>query len=938
EGDTTHSITIENNDTATLTVTNIGESETNSNQTFDVNVQADAAVQGGFDVAFSLGLGTAESSDVSLVTSSPLNFSGDPNELHTITLTIVGDVIVEADETFTITLGDVTGTTPVQDAAIVTGAIAAGTIFNDDTANLLLDVNNGTQLEGDSGDVTFTFRATLDAPVEGGFDIDYSTNDGTATGGNASVADGDYTDNDATLTFAGSANEQHHIDVTVHTDAKVELDELFDVALASALDNLQTGIDSGDITIDTSPETATITNDDSATLSIDDVSLDEGDSGMTAFTFTVTLDSEVDAAVNVDFATATIANEAEDETGANSGTFGGDDFDSQAGSISFSADGGVNQTRTITIDVNGDVSLEFDELFDVHLSNISASGRELPVGTGSGITFADSQGRGTIVNDDRLTMFVNDVVVQEGDLGISPFVFNVTFDGTVTRDFSVDYATEDVDATAGDDYAAASGTRMFLAGETSATVIVDVNGDRKIEDTESFILRFSNISDVSVFFAGEGATLGGVATAINDDFEQQLITTSGTATDTGGSPNAITITDPDTGDTTTITPFASNFEGGSNVTTGDFNFDGRAEIIAAAKAGGGPHVQVYDSSGALFLEFMAYDIDFKGGVNVAVADFNRDGVADILTGPGPGGGPHVKVFDGTNPENLLFDQLVYTSTFLGGVHVAAGDVTGDGIPDIITGPGEGGGPNVKVFDGVNGAVVHDFFAYDPAFGGGVFVSAGDFNGDQYADIVMGAGPGGGPHVRVYSGQDLSILQDFFAYDSDFSGGVNVTAADINGDGIDDVLVGPSDGSTGVGRRAMDGTTGAAIPRITPKQLGSGPITTSSSAMTPNGNVSPYVINPLADVALSAGKPLNWAVPDNTFFDPNVNDTLALAAYVDSGDPLPAWLSFDANTNTFSGTPGTSDLNLSRIRLVADDGNLGTSSTFFGVNVSAAATP
>ena len=67
-----------------------------------------------------------------------------------------------------------------------------------------------------------------------------------------------------------------------------------------------------------------------------------------------------------------------------------------------------------------------------------------------------------------------------------------------------------------------------------------------------------------------------------------------------------------------------------------------------------------------------------------------------------------------------------------GVNVAAGDVTGDGIPDIIVGPGSGGGPNVKVFDGVTGAVVKDFFAYDLTFMGGVFVGAGDFNGDRLA--------------------------------------------------------------------------------------------------------------------------------------------------------------------------------------------------------------
>src|SRR5262249_40123812 len=129
----------------------------------------------------------------------------------------------------------------------------------------------------------------------------------------------------------------------------------------------------------------------------------------------------------------------------------------------------------------------------------------------------------------------------------------------------------------------------------------------------------------------------------------------------------------------------------------------------------------------------------------------------------------------------------------GGVAVAAGDVNGDGIPDIITGAGPGGGPHVEVFDGATNVILYSFMAYDPAFLGGVSVAAGDVNGDGLDDIITGAGPGGGPHVKAFSGKDGSLLTSFFAYSSIFFGGVNVATGDINGDGRIDIVTGAGPG-------------------------------------------------------------------------------------------------------------------------------------------------
>src|SRR5262249_44945227 len=187
-------------------------------------------------------------------------------------------------------------------------------------------------------------------------------------------------------------------------------------------------------------------------------------------------------------------------------------------------------------------------------------------------------------------------------------------------------------------------------------------------------------------------------------------------------------------------------------------------------------------------EFMAYSPAFMNGVFVAVGDVNGDGYADIITGADAGGGPHVKVFSGKD-GSLLYSFMAYSPAFTGGVRVAAGDVDGDGKADIITGAGPGGGPHVKVFSGATGALLQSFMAYSPSFSGGVYVAAGDLNGDHHADLIIGPGAGLGPQVEAFSGYDGSLLKSFLAYDASFTGGVRVGAQDVNGDGLADIITG-----------------------------------------------------------------------------------------------------------------------------------------------------
>ncbi|MBX9627941.1 MAG: VCBS repeat-containing protein [Gemmataceae bacterium] len=217
-----------------------------------------------------------------------------------------------------------------------------------------------------------------------------------------------------------------------------------------------------------------------------------------------------------------------------------------------------------------------------------------------------------------------------------------------------------------------------------------------------------------------------------------------------------------------------------------------------AGAGGGPAVAVYNPDGTPKRTFFAFESGFAGGVRVASADMNRDGTLDTVVGSGPGRVAEVRVFDGVT-GNELFRTNPFGG-FAGGVFVAAGDIDGNGFADIAVSPDEGGGPRVRVYRGNGFTGLADFFGIeDPNFRGGARVALGDLSGDGRAEVVVAAGFGGGPRVSTWDGAALAggslrrPFADFFAFEPGLRNGTFAAVGDIDGDGRGDLIAGAGPG-------------------------------------------------------------------------------------------------------------------------------------------------
>jgi len=167
----------------------------------------------------------------------------------------------------------------------------------------------------------------------------------------------------------------------------------------------------------------------------------------------------------------------------------------------------------------------------------------------------------------------------------------------------------------------------------------------------------------------------------------------------------------------------ANQAGGVVLTVADLGNDGTPEILAGNGLGNEPRVRVLRADGSEIGSFLAYAPDMGSGLTLASCDLNGDGFNEIITGTQYGGGPHVRVFDRIG-EAMGNGFFAYDENFRGGVSVACGDVDGDGEGEIITVPGPTGGPHVRVWSQEDGAwkVETEWFAGEASDTRGLLVA------------------------------------------------------------------------------------------------------------------------------------------------------------------------------------------------------------------------
>ena len=494
----------------TVSIGDATVAESDDGTTVDVVVSLSSESGKEITVDYTTGDDTAFTSDGDYTADGPTTLTFAAGETaKTVTLIIGGDTKDEADESFFVTLDAATNVT-------IAGASATVTISNDDSPP---DITVNTSSAVDESTGTMTFTVSISNPSDSTVTFDYATADGSAT------ASDDYTAVSPAVTLTWNAGESSDktVGITLVDDDTYENDENFSFVLSNV-----TGGKSGSATINgttTQSSTGTITNDDALpTLSIDDVTEDENLDG--SFDFVVTASGAADQAITVTYGTQ------DDDA-----TTGDSDYTSKNGTATIAAE---TTTTTITVDVTSDTKDEYDEAFRVILN------ADAQLADGTSLKITQDTGTGTITNDDTSPgATVSGSSVAEGDSGTTTVDFTVTLDAVSGKTVTVNYTTTETDGVAvstdddadgsldGDsDFEAAASAVTFVAGDTSETVSITVNGDTVDEADETFKLELTTASEATIDTGSGTDTATGTIT--NDDSPPSFwIADSGETENTG---------------------------------------------------------------------------------------------------------------------------------------------------------------------------------------------------------------------------------------------------------------------------------------------------------------------------------------------------------------------------------------------------------------------
>jgi ELWxxDGT repeat protein len=522
---------ITDDDTGTLAVANpaaFPEGDTGaSDVVFDITLST--PYYRDFTIGYATSGGTATpGADYTAVSGTLLFPKGTTS--RSIAVPVLGDVIDEANETFNLVLSASTGPG-------FSRSSATATIADDDTTVSVADASAG---EGNTGTTTMTFTVSTadNAGNKVPFTVDYAT---VAGGAQPATPGTDYVETSGTLSFP-AGTKSRTFTVTINSDLIDEPAETFLVQLSNS---------SGPVILD-GEAVGTINDNDTATVTINNVTKAEGDSGTTDAVFTVSLNTPYYRDFTVNWAT-TPGTATEDV-----------DYVASSGIVTFTAG---TTTQTVAVPIIGDTLNEANETFEVVLSG------------STGPSISDSRGLGTITDDDALTIGAADVKVVEGNSGTTLATFTITVSRDHAQQVTCNVATSaggptPPAATAGTDYVTLPSTLVtFAPGVLSQQVSVTVNGDTTVEAAnESFGLTLSSPTG--------GATLARTKAygIILDDDSDRTISLS---------PLAASVTEPLAGTVDATFTVSLNVDAGRTVTVGYATADGSAQAGADYAAASG---------------------------------------------------------------------------------------------------------------------------------------------------------------------------------------------------------------------------------------------------------------------------------------------------------------------------------------------------------------
>jgi hypothetical protein len=674
-------------------------------------------------VSYATADGTAQAGADYVAASGALAFL--PGETSkTVTVIVFGDTAYEPDETFFLDLSGPNG-------ALLADPRGQGTIVNDESG-FLLSVNDTTVAEGDSGSpaATFTVSMPVAVPEGGTVTVNYTTADGSATAGE------DYQPTSGTLTFTAGQSSRTIV-VPVIPDDFDELDETFTMNLSNA---------EGAVIV-AAQGTATILDDDDATVSIGDATVTEGDSGLTNASFEVTLSAPSARAIEVDYATA-------DDTAR-----AGPDYVATSGAVSFPPG---TTSVVIAVPVRGDLFLESDERFFV---NLAAS---------AGVSIADGQGRGTILNDD-VASADNPVPALHA---VDPFSAVPGSDGfelrvqgssllpsSVLRWNGADRATTFINAR--ELRAQIPASDLLAAGAAHVSVFSPGPGGGRSEPLPFVV----GLPTVAVSFSRSDIAAGGgprfvAAGDVNRDGRSDLVV----ASYEGGSASVFL----GNGDGTFASPVGyATGAGPSWIALADLDQDGDLDLAVANRAAGTVSVLLGDGAGG-FAPRTDYDAGPEPS-SVVSGDFNADGKLDLAVSHWTGQG--VSALLGNGDGTFLSPGYDSAVSSYGVSMLVTGEFNGDGRLDLLAAAQDG----LHLLAGNNEGV----FTRSQAAGWCCYsewrVATGEFNRDGALDfLLLAANPGWG--ATLFAGNNTGGFSGY-AGSPGLPSPYYPVVADFNADGV-----------------------------------------------------------------------------------------------------------------------------------------------------------